>query len=85
MRAYLHLYNDKNQKSVMYQVLDEDYDLKEGQIFSYTENLFEKLDEEAKEIFEKSKLKIGNYRVESTWTEQNEYWGELRILHLRPE
>ncbi len=85
MRAYLHLCNDKKENSVMYQVLEEDYDLKEGQIFSYTENLFEKLDNEAKEIFEKSNLKIGNYLVESTWTEKNEYWGDLRILYLRPE
>jgi hypothetical protein len=85
MRAYLHLCNDKKENSVMYQVLDEDYDLKEGETFLYTQNLFEKLDKEAKEIFEKSKLKIGNYRVESSWTEKNEYWGELRILHLRPE
>ena len=85
MKAYLHLCNDNNQNSVMFQVLDEDYDLKEGQIFPYTENLFEKLDEEAKEIFVKSKLKIGNYRVESTWTEQNDFWGDLRILYLRPE
>ena len=85
MRAYLHLCNDKKENSVMYQVLEEDYDLKEGQIFTYNENLFEKLDEEAKEIFDKANLKIGNYRVESTWTEKNEYWGDLRILYLRPE
>ena len=85
MRAYLHLCADKTNDSVMWQILNEDFDLKENENFVYTQNLYNLLDDENKEVFKKSGLNLGNYVVQSTWTEHNEVWGDIRILYLRPE
>ncbi|MFC6268001.1 hypothetical protein [Frigoriflavimonas asaccharolytica] len=84
MRAYLHLYNEQKENSIMYQVLSYDINIDEGEVFEYSEEIFNELDIEAQKLFHKSNLKIGNYKVTHANIEKNGYWGELRILHLRP-
>ena len=85
MKTYLHLCNNQTDDSVMWQILNADFNLTEGNSFTYTENMYQQLENDNKIIFDRAGLKIGNYKVQSVWTESNEVWGELRILYLRPE
>lgn len=83
MRACLHLYTKTSENSLFYQILKEDLELKENQIFEYNEYYYQILDSEAKKDFDRSGLKKGKYQVFSTHSEPNLNWGDIRYLFLR--
>lgn len=83
MRAYLHLIPTNSEKSVMYQVLDKDIDLKVGEIFHYTQEYYSRLDKEAKDLFVESGLKIGEYEIVNVEIQKNDYWGDIRLLFVK--
>ena len=85
MRACLHLYTETSKDSVFYQILKEDIELKENDIFEYDNKFYDILDSEAKKAFNQSGLSKGKYEVISTKTEPNDYWGEIRYLFLKPK
>lgn len=85
MRACLHLFTKNSENSVFYQILNEDVELQQNDIFEYSDYYYFKLDEEARKIFDKSGLEKGQYYVHSTRSEPNEYWGEIRYLFLKPK
>lgn len=84
MRACLHLYTETSKDSVFYQILNEDIELNENDIFEYDPKYYQILDSEAKKEFDNNSLKTGKYKVISTRTEPNDYWGEIRYLFLKP-
>ena len=83
MSACLHLYTETSDNSVFFQILQEDLALKENDLLEYDDKFYSILDSEAKKAFNRSGLKKGKYKVISTKTEPNDYWGETRYLFLR--
>lgn len=82
MRAILHLCNNPNEGSVFFQILNYDVKIKEGELFNYTEEFYALLSEEAKRDFTRARVKFGSYKVTSTRTEENGYWGNIRYIVL---
>ncbi|MCC5923905.1 MAG: hypothetical protein JJT77_08970 [Crocinitomicaceae bacterium] len=58
--------------------------MKENDLFEYSDIFYSMLDSDAKKTFNQSGLKKGKYKVISTKTEPNDYWGEIRYLFLKP-
>ena len=84
MKTCLHFYTESSENSIFYQILKKDIDLKENETFNYNEDNFNALDSQNQISFDQKGLKKGNYIVIATKTEQNEYWGEIRLLFIRP-
>jgi len=84
MRACLHFSTKESKDSVFYQIFNEDINLSENDILHYSDYHYNRLDDEAKKIFDKSGLKKGRYIVTFTRTEPNEYWDDIRYLFLKP-
>ena len=51
MKTYLHLCNNQTDDSVMWQILNADFNLTEGNSFTYTENMYQQLENDNKIIF----------------------------------
>lgn len=82
MRAYLHLVPRNEEISGLWQILEEDYDLKKGEVFHYTKDFYNKLDDENKALFKERGLELGEYEVVNVEVEHNGYWGDIRILTI---
>lgn len=82
MRAYLHLVPRNEEASRFYQVLDKDIDLQKGDIFYYTNDYYNLLNDEDKELFRWNGLELGEYEVVNVEVEHNGYWGDIRILTI---
>ena len=84
MRASLHFYNEFGEEPIFYQILNNDIDLSEGDIFNYNETYYYKLERADKKTFDSKNLTMGEYKIISTKIVNNKLFGDLRHIFLKP-
>ena len=84
MRACLKLYTESSEHSVFWQMLKNDINISVGDSFEYGSNYQSLLDSQALEEFNRAGLTCGDYIVDTVKVVENEYWGTVKYIFLKP-
>lgn len=83
MRTIIHLHTNDSEESVFYQLVDEDINVKVGELFNYSDKYYYQLGNKAKQEFEAAGLSIGNYKVISAYLEPS-IDSKEKYIFIRP-